>query len=238
MKQFLTSASRAAGPDGLGSVWKWLIAGAVTFGIAPASVQAQNMMGSMHFRRFNPPRATFTNQRMMNSYMMNSYMMSPYMMGPYMMGPYMSGNSSMYGNSYGSSPMNSGAQGARGNGQPEADQAAPIAPATLFGLPAEHGRVQWPLGLRLLPSNETQPLRDQLELSLYFVATQAAEGQVNRVFIDYGLQAVRDVRQLLRPRQGAMADATYTEAMRFLERAERGLTKMKTIETSPGGASK
>jgi hypothetical protein len=185
------------------------------------------MRGAMHFQRFNPPRATFTNQRTMNSYMMS----------PYMMGPYMSGNSSMYGNSYGSSPMNSGAQGARGNGAPETDQAAPIAPATLFGLPAEHGRVQWPLGLRLLPANEAQPLRDQLELSLYFVATQAAEGQVNRAFIDSGLEAVRDVRQLLRPRQWAMADTTYTEATRFLERAERGLTKMKTTEINPGGAS-
>jgi hypothetical protein len=107
----------------------------------------------------------------------------------------------------------------------------------LFGLPAENGRVQWPLGLRILqPAEETKALREQLELVLYSVATQAAEGQVNRTFVDFGLQAVRDLRQLLRPREGIMVAFTYTEAMRFLDRAERGLTKVKMMETSPGGA--
>jgi hypothetical protein len=97
--------------------------------------------------------------------------------------------------------------------------------------------VQWPLGLRLLPpGSETKALRDQLELSLYFAATQAAEGQVNGAFTDLGLEAVRDLRQLLRPRAGAMPANTYMEAMRFLDRTEHGLAKIKTIETSPGGA--
>jgi hypothetical protein len=96
--------------------------------------------------------------------------------------------------------------------------------------------VQWPLGLRILqPADETKASREQLELVLYFVATQAAEGRVNRTFVDFGLQAVRDLRQLLQ-REGAMPAFTYTEAMRFLDRAERGLTKVKMIETGPGGA--
>ena len=158
MKRLLTGASRPVGPTGLGSMGKWLLAGALAFGIAPAAVQAQDM-------------------------------------------------------------------------------AAPIAPATLFGLPAEQGRVQWPLGLRILPpDNETKALRDQLELVLYFVATQAAEGKVNPAFIGAGLQAVQDLRGLLRPRRWRMASFTYTEAIRFLDRAERGLTRMKMIETSPDGA--
>jgi hypothetical protein len=123
-----------------------------------------------------------------------------------------------------------------GYGQSETGQSAPIAAATLFGLPAENGRVQWPLGLRILPTDETKALREQLELVFYFVATQAAEGKVNRVFIDFGLDAVSDLRRLLRPRKSTMEAVTYAEAMRFLDRAERGLTKIKTIETSPGGA--
>jgi hypothetical protein len=159
MKWFLTGPSQAVGQAGLGSIWIWLIASALTFGTAPPSVQAQ-------------------------------------------------------------------------------DTTAPIAAATLFGLPAENGRVQWPLGLRFLPPDgETKPLREQLELVLYFVGTQAAEGKVNRVFIDFGLEAVRDLRHLLRPRKGIMLDVNYTEAMRFLDRAERGLTKIKRIETSPDGTS-
>jgi hypothetical protein len=154
MKRLLTGASQAVGTDGPGGMWKWVIAGALTFGMAPASVQAQ-------------------------------------------------------------------------------DTTPPIAGATLFGLPADNGRVQWPLGLRILPTDETKPLREQLELVLYVVATQAAEGKVNRVFIDFGLQAVRDLRQLLRPRASTMHAVTYTEAVRFLDRAERGLTRIKMIETSP-----
>jgi hypothetical protein len=96
--------------------------------------------------------------------------------------------------------------------------------------------LQWPLGLRILPTDETKTLREQLELVLYFVATQAAEGTVNRVFIVFGLDAVRDLRRLLRQRESTMHAITYAKAMRFLDRAERGLTKIKMIETSPGGA--
>ena len=167
MKRCLTNVSRATGPEGLSSMWKLLCAGALTFGISPLSVPAQD-------------------------------------------------------------PMEYGQSGT--------GQTAPIAAATLFGLPAEKGRLQWPLGLQILPSNETKPLREQLELVLYYVATQAAEGKVNRVFIEFGLQAVRDLRQLLRPRESTMHAVTYVEAMRFLDRAERGLTQIKRLETSPGGA--
>jgi hypothetical protein len=166
MKRFLSGASRALGPDGLGSMWKWLIVGALTFGIAPTSVQAQDR---------------------------------------------------------------------KGNGQPRTDQTAPIAAATLFGLPAENGRLQWPLGLRILPTNETKALREQLDIVLYIVATQAAEGKVNSLLIDFGLQTVRELRQLLRPRESAMSGVTFTEAMRFLDRAERGLARIKLIDTSPSG---
>src|SRR5439155_26258163 len=111
--------------------------------------------------------------------------------------------------------------GGTGSGQqPGTGQTGRLAPATLFGLPAENGRVQWPLGLRILPpANETKVLREQLEVVLYFVATQAAEGKVNRVFIDSGLQAVRELRQLLRAREVTLAAFTYTESMLFLERS-------------------
>jgi hypothetical protein len=158
MTRFLTGASRAAGPAGLGGMWQWLLAGALAFEVAPVSAQAP-------------------------------------------------------------------------------DRAPRLAAATLFGLPADNGRVQWPFGLEsLTPSEEAKALRDQLELVLYFVATQAAEGKVNRVFIDFGLQAVRDLRKLLRQGEGTMHASTYREAMQFLDRAERGLTRIKMMGPGPGGA--
>ena len=165
MKRFLTDVSRAVAPNGLGSMWKWLIAGALTFGIPPLSVHAQ-------------------------------------------------------------APMEYGQSGT--------GQTASIAAATLFGLPAENGHVQWPLGLRILPTDETKALREQLEVVLYVVGTQAVEGKVNHVLIDFGLESVRDLRRLLKPRQSAMHAVTYSEAMRFLDRAERGLTRIRRIDTNPG----
>jgi len=120
-----------------------------------------------------------------------------------------------------------------------------LAGAALFGLPTKDGRVQWPFGLEsLTPSEESKALRNQLELVLDIVAAQAAEGQTNRVLIGFGLGSVRDLRQLLKESAGGMHPKTYAEASRFLDRAERGLTRlkaadtapaMKTTETAPGG---
>jgi len=207
-----------------------------------------NMGGSMFMpfsNGFGSRTSTSTNPYGMNPSAMGSSM-SPYMMSPSMM----SGNSYMNANAYsqGSSPSGSGSsdasaayagQGYRstGYGQGGTDQTTAIAPAILFGLPAENGHVEWPLGLRILaPANETKALRAQLELVLSFVAAQAAAGQVNLVLTHEGLQAVRDLRQLLKPREGTMADATYTDALRFLNRAERALTTVKRMETTHGGA--
>ena len=111
-------------------MWKWLIAGALIFGIAPLSVQAQNMMGSMRFGRFSQPRMPMVGfgnmgfpmggfqtgsmflplgnglglggSRFTNPYAMNPYAMSSYMMNPYMMNAYMM-NPYMSGSSYGNS---------------------------------------------------------------------------------------------------------------------------------------
>ena len=99
MTRFLTGASPAAGPDGLGGMWQWLLAGALAFGVSPPSAQAQ----------YRAPRS-------------------------------------------GVAPATSQSQ----------DRAPRLAAATLFGLPAENGRVRWPFGLEsLTPSDETQALRDQ-----------------------------------------------------------------------------
>jgi hypothetical protein len=160
MRRLLTGARRVVKPVGLDGAWKWLLAGALAFGVSPALAQDQD--------QDNEPR---------------------------------------------------------------------LAAATLFGLPAENGRVRWPFGLEsLTPSDEAKAIRGQLELVLYFVATQAAEGKVNRVFIDFGLEAVLDLRQLLRQNKGTMHPRTYAEAVRFLDRAERGLIRIKMSEPGPDGA--
>jgi hypothetical protein len=156
---------------GSGRVWKWLIAGALAFGSAPAQARAQ----------YPAPVAPARGQD-------------------------------------GTPPL----------------QMPRLAGAALFGLPTKSGRVQWPFGLEgLTPSEEAQALRDQLELVLDVVAAQAAEGQVNRVLIGFGLGCVGDLRQMLKQEQGGMNPKTYAEATRFLDRAERGLNRLKTGGDGP-----
>jgi hypothetical protein len=141
----------------------------------------------------------------------------------------------------GAAPVPVRAQGMRAPAAPARDQGSShrlVTPrpagAALFALPTQYGRVRWPFGLEsLTPSDEAQALRDQLELVLNVVAAQAAEGQANRVLIDFGVRAVRDLRQLLREDKRSMHPQTYAEAARFLDRAERGLTRLKAAEGSP-----
>lgn len=211
-------------------MWKWLVAGTLAFGIAPALAQAQMRFGRVGQPRmpmigfgnmsfplgmgfpmggFQPGSAllmrgfplnnglglgasAYLNRYAMSPYAANAYMMNPYMMSSYMngymMNPYMSGG--MSGNSYGSGSSSgydsSGASagyGGAGYGQAGSGQTASFEPSVLFGLPASNGHLQWPLGLRTLaPANETKALRQQLDLVLAFVATQAAAGQVNNAF--------------------------------------------------------
>jgi hypothetical protein len=68
------------------------------------------------------------------------------------------------------------------------------------------------------------------------VARQAGEGRVNGVVVDLGLDAVHDLRSQLRPNKSIMYPDTYARAMRFLDRAERGLNRFKRMETPPRDA--
>jgi tetratricopeptide (TPR) repeat protein len=95
--------------------------------------------------------------------------------------------------------------------------------------------VKWPIGLWLV-SDESEGSRDQLELAMNYATREAAEGRVNHVVIDFGLDAVVDLRQQLLPKKGMMSPQSYAEAMRFLNRAERGFTRMKRMVSGPRGA--
>jgi len=87
------------------------------------------------------------------------------------------------------------------------------------GVPTEEGRPAWPLGLRVLPGQEAQALRGQIESLLQAAATQSARGQTNTAVVDELSQATDHLRKLLlrhREERGGMAQHTYEEAERFL----------------------
>jgi hypothetical protein len=106
---------------------------------------------------------------------------------------------------------------------------------TPLSVPLEVGPLQWPLGLRILaPATKTKTLRDTLDVLVPLVAAQAALGQPTPSQLEQALEAVRDFRKLLRPREGTMAEVTYTDSMRFLDRLERGLTALQGTSAQTG----
>jgi hypothetical protein len=52
--------------------------------------------------------------------------------------------------------------------------------------------------------------------------------------VQQSVDAVRELRKLLRPHDGTMAEVTYTDAMRFLNRVERGLTNLQATSSNGG----
>ena len=84
----------------------------------------------------------------------------------------------------------------------------------------------------LPPALETKTLRDQLDELLPTLAAQATLGQPTPALVQQGVDAVRQFRKLLRPREGTIAEVTYTDAMRFLDRVERALTTLQTTSSN------
>jgi hypothetical protein len=209
-----------------------LIAGALFCGLAPAIVHAQDPLGSTRngpIREGSQTAATIFD--LYGSDLYGSMYLHPT--------PFGSPAAAPHSNAYapGPAPTRSILRGAgpaqevSDDEQSDADRPRRLAAASLFGLSAENGRVQWPLGLRLLPPGEPTAVRDQLEVVLFLVATQSTDGAVNPTFIQLGVEAASDLRQWLRRRQWVMPENTYAEATRFLNRAERGLILIRASET-------
>ena len=94
-----------------------------------------------------------------------------------------------------------------------------------MGLPNGGGRLEWPLGLRILPPDErTVVLRNQIDALLGMAARQSAQGPVSPKLLQEASQAVNELHRLLREKQTAFeASFTYNEADRFLDKLAHGL---------------
>jgi hypothetical protein len=94
-----------------------------------------------------------------------------------------------------------------------------------MGLPNAGGRLDWPLGLRILPPGEkTVLLRNQIDALLGMAAIQSARGPVNPKLLQEASKAVNELHSLLREKRTAFeASFTYNEADRFLDKLAHGL---------------
>ena len=89
------------------------------------------------------------------------------------------------------------------------------------GIRTDEGRPVWPLALRVLPGQEAQALRGQIDGLLKEAATQAARGRPNTAVVDEMAQATDRLRKVLRRYQeerGVLAQSSYEEAKRFLDK--------------------
>jgi hypothetical protein len=94
-----------------------------------------------------------------------------------------------------------------------------------LGLPTEGGRLNWPLGLRMLaPATKAQALRQQLEGLLRTTASQSAYRTAQPATLAEATRVSAELRILLRQSGSvAMADHTLREARHFLDLVDTAL---------------
>jgi hypothetical protein len=125
-----------------------------------------------------------------------------------------------YGNGYDQGSGGSGGYSPSYSG-PSAEEKSLGTLLTASGVPTDGVRPVWPLALRILPGQEAQTLRVQIDALLQIAGTQAVNGQPNTVAVDVMAQGTARLRQLLlrhREERGTMAQPTYDEAKRFLDK--------------------
>jgi hypothetical protein len=189
---------------------------------------------------FNPAFAAF------NPYYSATAPFAPFAAASsYLPNPYLPGGN--YGSSYGSSYgppnayQNPQAYAANYNSAPAYSNAPAYNPAPpqaakqqspldAFGIPSENGGIAWPLAFRLMSPVQRRDLREPAETQLAAAATQAAAGQANPNIVDEARLSVARLRQWLRSRRTDLAEGTYSDAARFLQRADDALDSM----TAPG----
>jgi hypothetical protein len=182
------------------------------------------------------------------SFLYNSYLYGSYPYGGAMSNPYTSGYSGG-GYSYGQSGYGS-AMPSYGSGMPSYGSAAPSyaapapsaggvptykasAPATkelpvfaAFGIPEENGDIQWPTAFRLMPPEQKRDLLKKAQAQLLIAGTQAVGGKVNPLMLKEATQSVENLRRWLRSRQTNMAEPTYREGDRFLNKLDDAIETM------------
>jgi plastocyanin len=90
---------------------------------------------------------------------------------------------------------------------------------TAAGIANEDGRVNWPLGLQILPAPGSDERRQQIEALLAIAALQAMHGQADSRVLDQITNTTQELRQLLKKDHRdrfSMPEKCYEEAEQFL----------------------
>jgi plastocyanin len=107
---------------------------------------------------------------------------------------------------------------------------------TATGLPND-GRLQWPVGLRVVGGGAADELREQIDALLREEAGQARVGPANANFVEELGRAVKELRGLFvreRDERGSLPLTTYEDAERFLGKLDHA-QKMLAAGLEPAG---
>jgi len=97
------------------------------------------------------------------------------------------------------------------------------------GVPTEDGRPVWPLALRVLPESES--LRAQIDGLVQEAASQASRGRPTKAVVKELVDATSRLRKLLvrhKEERGGLAQTSYEEAERFLDKLEKSRTLLES----------
>jgi hypothetical protein len=97
-----------------------------------------------------------------------------------------------------------------------------------LGLPSADGRLDWPLGFRLLPrGSEANVWQQQIDNLLPAAVTQSSEGQLNPGTVAEINRSLGRLADVLHSRAGSMPANSYAEADRFLQQLGESLKLLR-----------
>jgi hypothetical protein len=96
-----------------------------------------------------------------------------------------------------------------------------------LGIPADGGHIQWPVGLRILRSdNDAKDLRQQIEASIHLLVYQAA-GTGNARYVVGAVRALEQLRSATYLERYSLGLGNYQEAERFIDKLETVIERMR-----------
>jgi hypothetical protein len=158
----------------------------------------------------------------------------PYAGYPYLGYPYLGYGD--YGLDLSSGPSYAGGWQGPMAGIPDQGQSAAATDSILqgAGAPAFMGRLQWPLGLQILPGADS--LRESIDGLYATAAAQAATGKLNPQLPSQLKQAVKELQRLVaRDKQEhlTLSSAMYKQAEEYLHELTHSAARFAALEASP-----
>jgi hypothetical protein len=144
------------------------------------------------------------------------------------------------GGQYGAaSSMNGGYGGAYSTMSSDANSLSRV--LTAAGVPYNAGRLNWPLGLRVVGGPAGQELRQQVDALFQYGAQQTQSGPVSTHLTRELARSVDALRKLLlrhRQERYSLAQTTYEDAERFLARLDHARGLFEADPEPPAGKAR